>query len=204
MQCCAAPAPSKTKHRVCDQLRTGHHVRDDTSPSDDAAWHLRPLDCRGRRLRCSAASTPLSVASAAHRQAPEMAQEIERPRKLGVPRSRKKAGARCDRSNAVINAAKTILARCGADWASAVSFWPACMALGSDGRRAILPNGAPPMGARRGPAQNEGSPIKCGAFDVRWKCIFRADSALYIDGGEGIENFISSPVRDMMQSCTPN
>ena len=27
---------------------------------------------------------------------------------------------------------------------------------------------------------------------------------LYIDGGEGIENFISSPVRDMLQSCTPN
>ena len=133
-----------------------------------------------------------------------MTQEIERPRKLGVPRSRKMAGARCDRSNAVINAAKTILAWCGAIGASAVSFWPACMALGSDGRRAILPNGAPPMGARHGPDQNEGSLIKCGAFDVRWKCIFRADSALYIDGGVGKENFISSPVRDMMQSCTPN
>ena len=108
----------------------------------------------------SIASTPPSVASAAHRQTPGMTQEIERPRKLGVPRSRKKAGARCDRSNAVINAAKTILARCGADWASAVSFWPACMALGSDGQRAILPNGAPPMGARDGPAQYEGSLIK--------------------------------------------
>ena len=153
MQCCAAPTPSKTERRACDRLRTSHHDRDDTSPCDDAARHLRPLGCPGRRLRCSAASTPPSVASAAHRQAPGMTQEIERPRKLGVPRSRKKAGARCDRSNAVINAAKTILARCGADWASAVSFWPACMALGSDGQRAILPNGAPPMGAWHGPDQ---------------------------------------------------
>ena len=53
--------------------------------------------------------------SAAHRQAPGMALAYERPRKLEDQRFRKKVGTQCDRSNAVINAAKTILACCGAN-----------------------------------------------------------------------------------------
>ena len=85
--------------------------------------------------------------SAAHRQAPGMALAYERPRKLEDERFRKRVGTQCDRSNAVINAGKTILACCGANAASAVSIFSACMALGSDGRRAILPNGALPMSA---------------------------------------------------------
>ena len=53
--------------------------------------------------------------SAAHRQAPGMELTNELSGNSGVLRSQKKAGPQCDRSNAVINAAKTILACCGAN-----------------------------------------------------------------------------------------
>ena len=63
----------------------------------------------------SIASSPPSIAARSTVKAPGMALAYERPRKLEDQRFRKKAGTQCDRSNAVINAAKTILACCGAN-----------------------------------------------------------------------------------------
>ena len=70
------------------------------------------LDGAGAAQHCILAAFDRS---AAHRQAPGMALAYERLPKLEDRRSQKKAGMQCDRSNAVINAAKTILACCGAN-----------------------------------------------------------------------------------------
>ena len=102
------------------------------------------LDGAGAAQHCILAAFDRS---AVHRQAPGMALAYERRRKLEDRRFRKKAGTQCDRSNAVINAGKTILACCGANAAFGGVHFLACMALGSDGRRAILPNEALPMSA---------------------------------------------------------
>ena len=76
--------------------------------------------------------------SAAHRQAPGMELTNELSGNSGVLRSQKKAGTQCDRSNAVINAAKTILACCGANAAfGGVHF------LGMHGARIRWPAGDP-------------------------------------------------------------
>ena len=86
-----------------------------------------------------------------------------------------------------------------------VHLWPACMALGSDGRRLILPNGALPTECSLGrELTQEGNKNKGHASIVRCKCVFSTDTELQNDREGRKENFIPPAVRDMTLFCASN
>ena len=142
------------RRRGCNAARRQRHPRQNTASATDCAQDAtftmipRPAmmlpgisDLLNVREGSCATQRRLHAAfdrSAAHRQAPGMALAYERPRKLEDERFRKRVGTQCDRSNAVINAGKTILACCGANAAfGGVHF------LGMHGARIRWPAGDP-------------------------------------------------------------